>query len=133
MKFNFTQENIKDLEAKGFVPSYDHYMHIIGKYFPNDTRKTVKDIMKNVETAPDVIIAKMYNLAWDIVYLNNCYCRTLEGAKVDQEIVKCAKQLVKDCKTFKKNDRLRDMIRASYRYMVLMVKINELYMAEEWD
>ena len=103
MKFNFTQENIKDLEAKGFVPSYDHYMHIYGKYFPNYTIKTVKDIIKNVETAPDVII------------------------------VKCAKQLVKDCKTFKKNDRLRDMLRASYRYAVLMVKINELYMAEEWD
>ena len=130
MKFNFTQENIKDLEAKGYVKSYDHYMHIIGKYFPDDNRP-LKEIMKHAETDPMVSIKLFYNLGWDIVYLNNCYCTTEEGAKIDQKVLKCAKQLVEDCKNYNRDETLRNMFKAAYRYLLLMGNIIRLGHAEE--
>ena len=130
MKFNFTQENIKDLEAKGYVKSHDHYMHIVGKYFPNDNRP-LKEIMKHAETDPMVSIELFYNLGFDIVYLNNCYCTTEEGAKIDQQVLKCAKQLVEDCKKYKRDETLRNMFKAAYRYLLLMGNIIRLGCAEE--
>lgn len=132
MKFNFTQENIKDLEAKGYVKSYDHYMHIIGKYFPEDKRP-MKEILKHAETDPMVSIKLFYNLGWDIVYLNNCYCTTEEGAKIDQQVLKCAKQLVEDCKKYKRDETLRNMFKAAYRYLLLMGNIIRLGHAEECE
>lgn len=132
MKFNFTQENINDLEAKGYVKSYDHYMHIIGKYFPDDNRP-LKEIMKHAETDPMVSIKTFYSLGWDIVYLNNCYCTTEEGAKIDQQVLKCAKQLVEDCKKYKRDETLRNMFKATYRYLLLMGNIIRLGYAEECE
>jgi len=130
MKFNITEETQQQLEAKGYVKSYDHYMHIIGKYFPNDKRP-ITEIIKHVETDPMVSIKLFYNLGWDIVYLNNCYCTTEEGAKIDQQVLKCAKQLVEDCKNYKRNETLRNMWKAAYRYLLLMGNIIRLGIAEE--
>ena len=130
MKFNITEETQQQLEAKGYVKSYDHYMHIIGKYFPNDNRP-LKEIMKHAETDPMVSIKLFYNLGWDIVYLNNCYCTTEEGAKIDQQVLKCAKQLVEDCKNYKRDETFRNMFKASYRYLLLMGNIIRLGHAEE--
>lgn len=38
MKLTISNKTPQELEARGYVKSYDHYMHILGKYYDNDRR-----------------------------------------------------------------------------------------------
>lgn len=126
MKLTITNQTPLELEAKGYVKSYDHYMHILGKYYDNDRRVVG---LKPGENGDDYV-NKLYHASFDIVYLNNCYCTTEAGAKLDQTVLKCAKKLFEDCKRYKNNKNIRNLIKVAYRYTSLEINILRLGIAE---
>lgn len=89
MKLTISNKTPQELEARGYVKSYDHYMHILGKYYDNDRRI----VGLKPEEDGDDYVDKLYNASFDIVYLNNCYCTTKAGAEMDQTVLKNAKKL----------------------------------------
>ena len=127
MKLTISNETPRELEAKGYVKSYDHYMHILGKYYLNDNRRIIG--INPGEDGGDYV-NKLYNASFDIVYLNNCYCTTEAGAKLDQTVLKCAKKLFEDCKRYKNNKNIRNLITVAYRYTSLEINILRLGIAE---
>ena len=127
MKLIISNKTPQELEARGYVKSYDHYMHILGKYYDNDRRI----VGLKPEEDGDDYVDKLYNASFDIVYLNNCYCTTKAGAEMDQTVLKNAKKLFEDCKRYKNNKTIRNLIMVAARYVSLEYSILKLGIAEE--
>jgi hypothetical protein len=124
MKLNESNKTPKELEAEGYVKSYDHYQHIFGKYTPQ------VNIVNERNDNKEVLLDILYNLSFDIVYLNKCYCTTEAGAKVDQKILKCAKKMFENCKKLKNKPTKRGILLLFFQYMQLVNYITTLGLFE---